>query len=120
MKRQIPAADGFGAASRSPVRTIRCDDGFEISAASDDELVSGFEAHFRAAHRELAGVLSKAEILAMAEVRRPSKEGRGTGGEHRWRLCGFGWVECERCGERSWTRTSGRDCAAESRKVVSG
>jgi hypothetical protein len=47
-------------------RQIECDDGIIVTGATDDELVSAMEEHLRSAHPELAGRLSRFEILAMA------------------------------------------------------
>lgn len=48
------------------VRTFRCDDGTVIRASTDDQFVGMVEWHLRAAHPELAGRLSRREVLALA------------------------------------------------------
>jgi hypothetical protein len=47
-------------------RTIHCTDGAAILGETEDELVAGMEAHFREAYPELAGQLSREEILRLA------------------------------------------------------
>jgi len=48
-------------------KVINCECGEVIQAESDDELVSKVELHVGEAHPELAGKMSRADILAMTE-----------------------------------------------------
>ena len=47
-------------------KVINCDDGVVIRGESDDELVANAEAHIRSAHPELAGTMTRDQILGMA------------------------------------------------------
>ncbi len=47
-------------------RMIQFDDGTIVRGKTDGELVRNAEMHIRAAHPQLAGQLSRDEILAMA------------------------------------------------------
>ena len=49
-------------------KIVNCECGEVIQAESDDELVRKVEQHVREAHSELAGKMSRDDILAMAEV----------------------------------------------------
>jgi hypothetical protein len=49
-------------------RVIVCSDGTEIYGSTDDELVARLEAHVREAHPEIAGRLSREEILVLSRV----------------------------------------------------
>ncbi len=48
-------------------RVINCECGQVVSAVGDDELVATVERHVAEHHPELAGKLSRADILAMSE-----------------------------------------------------
>lgn len=48
-------------------KIINCECGEVVHAADDDELVEKVERHVGAAHPELAGKMSRDDILAMAE-----------------------------------------------------
>ena len=48
-------------------KVIKCQDGFLVRGASDDELVANAEAHLREVHPELVGRVSRDQLLAMAE-----------------------------------------------------
>ena len=48
-------------------KVINCECGEVIRADNDDDLVRKVEQHVREAHRELAGKMSRDDILAMAE-----------------------------------------------------
>jgi hypothetical protein len=48
-------------------KVIKCQDGFLVRGASDDELVANAEAHLRDVHPELVGAVSRDQLLAMAE-----------------------------------------------------
>ena len=48
-------------------KIINCECGEVIKAESDNELVGEVERHVRDAHPELAGKMSREDILAMAE-----------------------------------------------------
>lgn len=50
---------------------IVCFDGVVITGSTESELISAAEAHFREAHPQLAGRLSREEILAMASGEDP-------------------------------------------------
>jgi len=49
-------------------KVINCECGQIVRAESDDELVAKVEEHVRTAHPELAGQISRDDILAMAEA----------------------------------------------------
>jgi len=49
-------------------KVINCECGQRVSAESDDELVARVESHVREAHPDLAGKMSRDDILAMAEA----------------------------------------------------
>jgi predicted small metal-binding protein len=46
---------------------VNCECGEVVRADSEDELVAKVEEHVRAAHPELAGKMTRADILGMAE-----------------------------------------------------
>ena len=48
-------------------RLINCECGQVVRGDSDDELVANAEAHMREAHPELAGRMSREDILGMSE-----------------------------------------------------
>jgi predicted small metal-binding protein len=48
-------------------KIINCECGEVIKAEQDDELVLKVEQHVREAHPELAGKMSREDVLAMAE-----------------------------------------------------
>lgn len=48
-------------------KLINCECGYVVRGASDDELVSAAEAHMERDHPDLAGKMSRDDILAMAE-----------------------------------------------------
>jgi predicted small metal-binding protein len=48
-------------------KVIKCQDGFLVRGASDDELVANAEVHLRDVHPELVGTVSRDQFLAMAE-----------------------------------------------------
>ena len=50
-------------------KVINCVCGEVVHAETDDEVVAKVEQHVSAAHPELAGKLSRDDILAMAEER---------------------------------------------------
>jgi predicted small metal-binding protein len=47
-------------------KVINCDDGFVARGDTDDELVEHALAHIRSAHPELAGKVTREQLLAMA------------------------------------------------------
>ena len=47
-------------------KQINCSCGQTVTGGDDDELVANAEAHMRDAHPELAGTMSREQILAMA------------------------------------------------------
>lgn len=49
-------------------RVINCEGGQQVRAETDDQLVERVEGHVRAAHRDLAGKMSRDDIFAMAEA----------------------------------------------------
>jgi predicted small metal-binding protein len=49
-------------------RLINCECGQVVRGETDDELVENVEEHVRTAHPELAGKMSREDILAMAEA----------------------------------------------------
>lgn len=49
-------------------RVINCECGQQVQAESDDQLVERVEEHVRQAHPDLAGKMSRQDILAMAEA----------------------------------------------------
>jgi predicted small metal-binding protein len=46
---------------------INCDCGFVVRGETEDELVAGGEAHMADAHPDMAGKVSREDLLAMAE-----------------------------------------------------
>jgi predicted small metal-binding protein len=48
-------------------KTINCECGQVVHAATDDELVEKVSGHVETAHPDLVGKLSREDILAMAE-----------------------------------------------------
>jgi predicted small metal-binding protein len=48
-------------------KVVNCECGTTVRGETDDELVSGVEAHVRQDHPEMAGQMSRDQILAMAE-----------------------------------------------------
>lgn len=57
-------------------KIITCSDGVVVRGDTDDELVEKTERHQREAHPELAGQLSREEILALAAVPKVGKSRR--------------------------------------------
>jgi len=49
-------------------RVINCECGQEVRAETDDALIERVEEHVRDAHPDLAGKMSREDILAMAEA----------------------------------------------------
>ncbi len=49
-------------------KVINCECGQAVRAETDDELVANVEEHVRNDHPELAGQMSREDILAMAEA----------------------------------------------------
>jgi predicted small metal-binding protein len=49
-------------------KVINCECGQVVRAEDDDELVAKVEEHVRTAHPDLAGQMSRDDILAMAEA----------------------------------------------------
>jgi predicted small metal-binding protein len=47
-------------------KQINCACGYVVKGASDDELVANAEAHMREVHPEMAGTMSREQVLAMA------------------------------------------------------
>lgn len=47
-------------------KEIKCECGYVVTGADDDELVANAERHMREVHPELAGTLSREQVLAMA------------------------------------------------------
>jgi predicted small metal-binding protein len=47
-------------------RVIHCECGADVSGETDDELVSAVEEHVRDKHPEMAGQMSREDILAQA------------------------------------------------------
>lgn len=48
-------------------KVINCECGQVVDGETDDELVANVEEHVRTSHPELAGKMSREDILAMAE-----------------------------------------------------
>ena len=48
-------------------KVINCQCGYVIRGETDDEMVEGAEAHMRDRHPELAGTVSREEILSWVE-----------------------------------------------------
>lgn len=49
-------------------KVVNCECGETVRAETDDELVTKVESHVEGNHPDLAGKLSRDDILAMAEV----------------------------------------------------
>jgi predicted small metal-binding protein len=47
-------------------KQINCECGYVVTGANDDELVANAEQHMQEVHPELAGTLSREQVLAMA------------------------------------------------------
>jgi predicted small metal-binding protein len=66
---KVAAAESHDSTEGGPVaRVINCECGQEVRAETDDELVERVEEHVRDAHPDLAGKMSREDILAMAEA----------------------------------------------------
>jgi predicted small metal-binding protein len=48
-------------------KVVNCECGTTVRAESDDELVASVEEHVRQDHPEMAGKMSRDDVLAMAE-----------------------------------------------------
>jgi len=48
------------------VKVVHCECGADVEAETDDELVAQVEAHVQDRHPDMAGRLSREQILAMA------------------------------------------------------
>ncbi len=48
-------------------KVINCECGFVVRGETEDELVANAEDHMREAHPDLAGKVSREDLLAMAE-----------------------------------------------------
>jgi predicted small metal-binding protein len=48
-------------------KVINCECGYVVRGDTDDELLARAEAHMREAHPEMAGKVSREDLLAMAE-----------------------------------------------------
>lgn len=48
-------------------RVINCECGYKVTGASDDELLDNAEAHVRERHPEMAGQVTREQLLSMAE-----------------------------------------------------
>jgi predicted small metal-binding protein len=48
-------------------KVVNCECGHTVRGETDDELVAGVEEHVRQDHPEMAGQMSRDQILAMAE-----------------------------------------------------
>jgi predicted small metal-binding protein len=48
-------------------KLINCECGYVVRGETDDEVVAKAEEHIRTAHPELAGQMSREDILAMSE-----------------------------------------------------
>jgi predicted small metal-binding protein len=60
------------------MRRIVCDCGYIARGESDEELLQDIEAHFEVVHPEIAGKISRADLLAMAEEVEELRQPRGT------------------------------------------
>jgi predicted small metal-binding protein len=47
-------------------KQINCACGYVVTGANDDELVANAEEHMREVHPEMAGTMSRDQVLAMA------------------------------------------------------
>ncbi len=47
-------------------KQINCECGYVVTGENDDDLVANAEAHMREAHPEMAGTMSREQVLAMA------------------------------------------------------
>jgi predicted small metal-binding protein len=47
-------------------KQINCDCGYVVTGVDDDDLVANAEEHMREVHPEMAGTLSREQVLAMA------------------------------------------------------
>jgi hypothetical protein len=57
-------------------KIIRCDDGYVARGATDDELVENALAHVRDTRPELVGSITREQLLARANERRPHRSRR--------------------------------------------
>ena len=48
-------------------KVINCECGYKVEGADDDELVANAEQHVQRDHPEMAGKMSREQVLAMAE-----------------------------------------------------
>ena len=48
-------------------KVINCECGYKVEGADDDELVANAEQHMQSDHPEMAGKMSRDQVLAMAE-----------------------------------------------------
>jgi predicted small metal-binding protein len=48
-------------------KVVNCECGYTVRGEDDDELVANVEEHVRQQHPELAGRMSREQVLAMAE-----------------------------------------------------
>jgi predicted small metal-binding protein len=48
-------------------KVVNCECGYTVRGEDDDEIVANVEAHVREAHPEMAGQMSREQVLAMAE-----------------------------------------------------
>jgi predicted small metal-binding protein len=48
------------------MKVVHCQCGTDVQGASDDELVQNVEQHINESHPDMAGKMSREEILAMA------------------------------------------------------
>jgi predicted small metal-binding protein len=48
-------------------KVVNCECGYTARGETDDELVSAVEAHVQSDHPEMAGQMSRDDIMAMAE-----------------------------------------------------
>ena len=48
------------------VKVVHCECGTDVEAETDDELVTKVEAHVQSEHPDMAGTMSREQILGMA------------------------------------------------------
>ena len=48
-------------------KVVNCECGYTVRGEDDDAIVANVEAHVREAHPEMAGQMSREQVLAMAE-----------------------------------------------------
>jgi predicted small metal-binding protein len=51
----------------SMAKVVNCECGYTVRGEDDDEIVANVEEHVRQAHPEMAGQMSREQVLAMAE-----------------------------------------------------